>query len=154
MFESIEIRSVDPLSVYIFPKRYTFEGIKKNVDILHKLADSETGGKIYCFGDDLNYKPEHDFEICYPMLKNDFKKYNIHDFKVLQRIDAVTGIFTGKYNEITPGLLQLEKYATEHGYKVLLPYCISYKKGKTPKFSKTPPPYEMKFVIPVIKIDE
>lgn len=57
MFENIEIVSLDPKSVYIFPKRHSYEGIKKNVDIIHKLADTETGGVIFCFGDDLDYKP-------------------------------------------------------------------------------------------------
>ncbi len=29
MFEKIEIRSIDPKSIYVYPNKYTFEGIKK-----------------------------------------------------------------------------------------------------------------------------
>lgn len=151
MFVNIEIMSVDPHSVYIFPNRYTIDGIKKNVDILHKLADAETDGTIFCFGDDLNYSIEKDFEICYPMLKNDYKKYNIHNFKVIQRRDVVIGEYQGQFEEIATGLHKLKEFAENEGYEIELPYCIVYKKGKKPKFSKNPPPFVMHFYIPVVK---
>lgn len=154
MFENIEIVSLDPKSVYIFPKRHSYEGIKKNVDIIHKLADTETGGVIFCFGDDLDYKPEHEFEICYPMLRNDFKKFNIHEFKVLQRSDVVIGDYIGDYESIPKALLHLQEYAKQQGYVTCMPFCITYQKGKTAKFSKNPPPFDMQLSIPVTKIEE
>lgn len=133
----------------MFPNRYTFEGIKKNVDVLHKLADNETEGTIFCFGDDLNYSIEKDFEICYPMLRNDYKKYNIHSFKVIQRRDVVIGEYQGSFGDISKGLHHLKDFAEAQGYEIELPYCIVYKKGHKPKFSKNPPPFVMYFYIPL-----
>ncbi len=73
------------------------------------------------------------------------------NFRVEQRCDAVVGKYIGKYHEISKGLHHLRDFAINNGYQIKLPFCIVYTKGKTAKFSKTPPTFDMYFYIPVRK---
>lgn len=156
MLENIEITNVAPTIVYVYPQTYTYEEIKKNVNVLHKIADKESNGVIYCLCDNIDYQPNDKIELCYPIDKTQYKKFKSNELKTIPRSDCVCADFiANSYSEVPLALKQLTEFALNQEYKPTNLFCIVYNKEKNQKFtksSKKAPKYTMKIQIQVEKI--
>lgn len=155
MLDNIEIKDISPAIIYSYPKHYTYEEIKSNVDVLHKIADRHSNNTIYCLGYNMNHKCDDTFELCYPILKTFYNKYNRSDLKTLPRYECICAdLIATCYDDFLIALEELVKFAHDKGYTTTLPYRIIYTKEKNQLFtksSKTPPKYAIEIQIPIEK---
>lgn len=149
MLENIEIVNIPPEKVYTFPEKYTYDMLKVNEEVLHKLSNKESNGTLICLGDTFDYTPNASFLVSYPVSKTDLKKHQLHEFQVLPRQDMVFGRFTGSREDLRESLDLLCEYAENHHRKPVLPYRIVYIRGKNLLFTKTPSFYVVDLYVPL-----
>lgn len=148
---NIEIIDVPPERVYVFPKKLTKSEIQDNVNKLHTIANEDADRTIYCLFDDVVMQTSTVFEVCFPVSHLDLKKYNVSDFKVIQREKVVSGVTNGDFSKLTEIISELTEYAKEQGFSIKPPYRYLFTLHKKPFFSTKPPEFSMHIHIPVIK---
>lgn len=129
-----QIKDVDPDRVYVFPNKLTVPDIEKNVAKLHTIANDEADRTIYCLFDEV--KTNNEYEVCFPVTHLNLKKYDIDDFKVIQRCNVASCKFDGNFDNLLNTVTQLSDYATEQGYTTHKPYRFLFILSKKAKFSK------------------
>lgn len=148
---NIEIRDIPPEKVYIFPERLTQNEIGAKVDKLHTIANEQSDRTIYCMFDEVVMNQSIKFEVCFPVSHLNLKKYNLNDFRVLQREIAVCGEFDGEFTELSNCIKTLTEYANERDYDIVPPYRYLFIIHKKPLLSKQPPKFTMEIHIPLKK---
>lgn len=156
MLENVKIKDISPIRVYVYPTSYTYEEIKKNVNVLHKIADDVSNQVIYCLGNDVDYKPSDKIDICYPIDTDQLEKYKTDEIKSLNRCECISADFVdGSYEEVPIAFKELTEIATNKGYKSTNNFRILYVKEKNPRFIKSSwkaPKYTMELQVIVEKI--
>lgn len=149
MLEKIEIVHVAPTKVLTLPQKYTYDTLKTNKSVLHKLSSKESDGTLICLGETFDYCDESSFEVSYPVSKLDLEKYDLQQFKSLPRIQAVLGHFSGTREDLKESLATLCDFAKKQGRQPILPYRLVYVRGKNLLFTKIPAFYVMDIYVPL-----
>lgn len=149
MLEKIEIVNVAPIKVLTLPQKYTYDTLKANKSVLHKLSSKESDGTLICMGDVFDYSNDSSFEVSYPVSKLDLEKYELEQFKSLPRIQAVLGHFSGTRDDLKESLTTLCDFAKKQGREPTLPYRLVYVRGKNLLFAKIPAFYVMDIYVPL-----
>lgn len=148
---NVQIKKIPPERVYTFPDRLTKEEIGEKVNKLHTIAKEDADRTIYCLFDEVVMNRDLKFEVCFPISHLDLSKYNIDDFKVLERGMAVCCEFDGDFSELSASISELTRYANDNGYTIQPPYRYLFILHKKPMFSKQPQKFTMEVHIPIIK---
>lgn len=140
MFEltNLKIKDSAPDRVYVFPERLTKDEIEQNVKLLHTIANEESDRTIFCFFDEIISGQETKFEVCFPIAHLDFKKYNVNDFRIIERDRVASGEFKGDIEDLRFSLDRLGEYAKTQGYNVKAPFRYLFILHKKPLLSKQP----------------
>lgn len=154
MLEEVKIINVPPQKVYTFQEKYTYDKLKVNEEVLHKLSSKESDGTLICLGDTFDYTTQSSFIVSYPVAKPDLKKHHLHEFQILPRTDMVLGHFSGPREDLRETLSLLCDYGKKQGREPTLPYRIVYIRGKNLLFTKTPSYYVMDIYVPLQPLDE
>lgn len=154
MFEFINLQIKDsaPERVYVFPERLTKNEIEKNVEHLHTIANEEADRTIFCFFDEIVEGQNIKFEVCFPISHLDFKKYDVKDFKVIERDRVVSGEFKGDFSDLRFPLEKLTEYAKTQGYNVKAPFRYLFILHKKPLLPKQPPKFTLEVQASVEKV--
>lgn len=151
---NFEIRDFDPEKVYVYPEILTRADILKKVKTIHTIANEDSERKVYCLFDKvptLDTTIPMQYEVCFPTSYLNLKKYNLADFRVIQRESIVWSAFGGDYEDLVNTVIGMEKYAVDNGYQPVKPYRFLFLLDPKTFLSSKPQKFSMEIQIPIKK---
>ncbi len=126
----IELKNVSPVRILTTKEEVPYSSLPSEISDIVKLAgDKKVDNHIT-----LVYQPERKLEAmtrpCCPVSTAfspiDEEKYH---FKVLPRVDVVSAVHTGEYENFDETMEELAKYIQEHNLKTTLPIRVIHHRG-------------------------